>query len=188
MIFKSLVPSVTLDNLYEYLDDIIDYYDQFKVFTSPFELMYPDPPVLNRVDRIYDATIEDDETTGDSLYNVSFRFIDANGVMYWAYAHMRINYGFNIDVEFYRGTMFVTKDPKIFFMTTMPSIDQTEETQCVHYQVPGKTMKRNALGSLTPGYQTTTRRSSVSSGTSMRTRRRGAAHATSSSASKDAQN
>ncbi|UUT40555.1 hypothetical protein [carnivorous sponge associated iridovirus] len=127
MIFKSLVPSVTLDNLYEYLDDIIDYYDQFKVFTSPFELMYPDPPVLNRVDRIYDATIEDDETTGDSLYNVSFRFIDANGVMYWAYAHMRINYGFNIDVEFYRGTMFVTKDPKIFFMTTMPSIDQTDD-------------------------------------------------------------
>lgn len=131
MVFKSLVPSVTLDNVSDYLELIIDYYDQFKVFATPFETLYPGPPVLDHVDRIYDASIEDEDITGDSLYNISFRFIGVNGVMYWAYAHMRINYGSkdpgSVEEEFIRGVMFMTKSPTIFFMTTMPSIDQTDD-------------------------------------------------------------
>lgn len=127
MIFKSLVPSVTLDNVSDYLSDIIDYYDKFKVFTTPFETtLYAEPPYLESVDRIYDAYIEDEDITGDSLYNVSFRFVGVDGVLYYAYAHMRINYGYDIE-EFIRGTMFVTKRVRLFFMTTMPSIEETDD-------------------------------------------------------------
>lgn len=127
MVFKSLIPSVTVDNVCDYLDDIIDYHDRFKIFTTPFEVLYPDPPCLEMVDRIYDANIEDENITGDSLYNVSFRFVGTDGVLYYAYAHMRINYGFDIDEEFIRGTMFITKRLTLFFMTTMPSIEETDD-------------------------------------------------------------
>lgn len=127
MVFKSLVPSVTIDTVSDYLDDIIDYYDRFKVFATPFEVLYPEPPCLEMVDRIYDAAIEDEDTTGDSLYNISFRFMGADGVLYYAYAHMRINYGYDIDEEFIRGTIFITKRVRIFFMTTMPSIEETDD-------------------------------------------------------------
>jgi len=126
MVFKSLVLSVTLDNVSDYLSDIIDYYDQFKVFTTPFETLYAQPPDLERVDRIYDAYIEGDDT-GDSLYNVSFRFVGVDDVLYYAYAHMRINYNYDIEEEFIRGTMFVTNMVRLFFMTTMPSIEETDD-------------------------------------------------------------
>ena len=79
------------------------------------------------MDRIYDASIVDEDITGDSLYNVSFRFMGADGVLYYAYAHMRINYGYDIDEEFIRGTMFITKRVRLFFMTTMPSIEETDD-------------------------------------------------------------
>jgi hypothetical protein len=127
MVFKSLVHSVTSDNVSEYLDDIIDYHDSFKVFGTPFEIMYSGPPCLEDVDRIYDACIEEEDFTGDSLYNVSFRFLGVDGIMYYAYAHMRINYGYDIEEEFIRGSMFVTKSPELFFMTTIPSIEQTDD-------------------------------------------------------------
>jgi hypothetical protein len=127
MIFKSFIPSITLDNVSDYLDDIIDYHYQFKVFATPFEDLYPNPPCLQTVDRIYNATIEDEDITGDTLYNVSFRFIGNDGVLYYAYAHMRINYGYDIENEFIRGTMFVTKKVRIFFMTTVSSIEQTDD-------------------------------------------------------------
>jgi hypothetical protein len=112
--------------LSDYLSDIIDYHDQFKVFTTPFETLYPESPCLDMVDRIYDAAIEDEDITGDSLYNVSFRFVGNNGVLYYAYAHMRINYGYDIEEEFIRGTMFITKSIRLFFMTTIPSIEETD--------------------------------------------------------------
>lgn len=126
MFFKSLIPSVTLDNISDYLSEIIDYYDQFKVFATPFETLYAEPPDLESVDRIYDASIEDEDITGDSLYNVSFRFVGVDGVLYFAYAHMRINYGYDIEEEFIRGTMFVTKRVRLFFMATMPSVEETD--------------------------------------------------------------
>jgi len=127
MVFKSLVPSVTSDNMSDYLSDIIDYHDEFKVFATPFETLYPEPPCLDMVDRIYDASIEDEDITGDSLYDVSFRFVGSNGLLYYAYAHMRINYGYDIEEEFIRGTMFITKSIRLFFMTTMPSIEETDD-------------------------------------------------------------
>jgi hypothetical protein len=127
MLFKSLVPSVTLNNLSEYLEDILDYQSLFKTFTTPFEEVYSGIIHLDDVDRIYSADIsDDDDDTGDSLYNVSFRFIGGDKRVYYAYAHMRINYGFDIDDEFIRGTMFMTKQPLIFFMTTVSSIDETD--------------------------------------------------------------
>jgi len=126
MVFKSLVPAVTLDTLSDYLSDILDYYDSFKVFATPDETTYSYPIFLNDVDRIYDACIEDEDGTNDSLYNVSFRFTRLDQTMY-AYAHMRINYEYDIEEEFIRGTMFVTKYPELFFMTTMPSIEQTDD-------------------------------------------------------------
>jgi hypothetical protein len=55
------------------------------------------------VDRIYDASIEDEDITGDSLYKVSFRFVGSNRLLYYAYAHMRTNYGYDIEEEFIRG-------------------------------------------------------------------------------------
>lgn len=127
MVFKSLVPSVTLENLSEYLSDIIDYHDRFKVFATPFEDLYVEAPDIEMVDRIYDAEIEDEDGTGDSLYNVSFRFVGADGLLYYAYAHLRINYGYYIEEEFIRGTMFVTKRPRLFFMTTAISIEETDD-------------------------------------------------------------
>lgn len=127
MVFKSLVPSVTLDNVSDYLDEIIDYQDRFKIFTTPFETLYSSLLCVDTVDRIYDASIEDEDITGDTLYNVSFRFVGADGVLYYAYAHMRINYGYDIDEEFIRGTMFLTKKVRLFFMTTMPSIEEVDD-------------------------------------------------------------
>ena len=127
MVFKSLVPSVTPDNVSDYLSELLEYHNQFKVFATPFETLYTEPPDLEMVDRIYDAAIEDEDITGDSLYNVSFRFVGVDGVLYYAYAHMRINYGYAIEEEFIRGTMFITKQVTLFFMTTMPSIEDTDD-------------------------------------------------------------
>lgn len=127
MVFKSLIQTITSDNVSEYLEDIFDYYDSFKVFGTPFEPVYQSAPLLCDVDRIYDASIEEEDFTCDSLYNVSFRFLGVDMIKYYAYAHMRINYGYDIDEEFIRGTMFVTRAPKLFFMTTMPSIEQTDD-------------------------------------------------------------
>lgn len=127
MVFKSLIPSVTAANLSDYLEDIIEYYDQFKVFATPFETLYPAPPCLDLVDRVYNAHIEDEDITGDSVYNVSFRFMGSNGLQHYAYAHMRINYGYDIEEEFIRGTMFVTTKARLFFMTTIWSIEETDE-------------------------------------------------------------
>ena len=148
--FRSSVPSVTLYNLSEYLEPILQYHDQFKVFATPFEDPYVEVPDIEMVDRIYDAAIEDEDIEdediedediededsiededeqigGDSLYNVSFRFVGADGVQYYAYAHLRINYGYCIEDEFLRGPMFVTKFPSLFFMCTMPSIEETDD-------------------------------------------------------------
>jgi hypothetical protein len=127
MVFKSLIHSITSDNVSEYLEDIFDYYDSFKVFSTPHESLYPFCPELNDVDRIYDACIDMEDEDNNSLYNVSFRFIGIDGINYYTYAHMRINYDNDIDNEFIRGTMFITKLPDHFFMTTMPSIEQTDE-------------------------------------------------------------
>ncbi len=127
MVFKSLVPSVTLDNVSDYLEEIIDYQYFFKTFTTPFETLYSSPLCIETVDRIYDASIDYEDITGDNLYNVSFRFVGTDGDPYYAYAHMRINYGYDIDEEFIRGTMFITKKVNLFFMTTMPSIEETDD-------------------------------------------------------------
>ena len=128
MIFKSLIPSITLDNVPDYLTDVLDYQNEFKVFATPFENTYPCVIDLNSVDRIYDACIEGEDSTGDTLYNVSFRFMGVNGYNYYAYAHMRMNYDFanNFD-EFIRGTLFITKLPKLFFTTTVTSIEQHDD-------------------------------------------------------------
>lgn len=127
MVFKTLIPSVTLDNISEFLEDILDYQNRFKKFATPFEDLYQHPLCIDNVDRIYDASIEDEDVTYDTLYNISFRFIGIDGVEYYTYAHMRINYGYDIDEEFIRGTMFITKRVRLFFMTTMPSIQETDE-------------------------------------------------------------
>ena len=127
MVFKSLTPAVSLNNSWEYLNDIIDYHYNFKVFTTPFEDLYVEAPDLEMVDRVYAADIEDEDLTGDSLYNVSFRFLGADGVLYYAYAHLRINYGYCIENEFLRGTFFVSRFPRLFFMSTENSIEETDE-------------------------------------------------------------
>jgi len=127
MFFKSLVPFVRINDVSSCLSEIIDYYDQFKVFTTPFEVLYLDSLCLNMVDRIYYASIEAEDNTGDSLYNVSFRFVGTDRVLFYAYAHMRINYNYDIDEEFIRGTMFLTKNVNLFFMTTMPSIEEVDD-------------------------------------------------------------
>lgn len=135
MSFKSLIATITPDNLGEYLDDILDYYDYFKIFTTPFETLYSIPPSIEQVDRIYEASIDDEDgedqddqtVMGDSLYNISFRFKGTNGIFYYAYAHMRINYELDVDNEFIRGTLFLSKNVELFFMTTLASINENDD-------------------------------------------------------------
>jgi hypothetical protein len=104
----------------ETIDKILVYLDQFKIFTTPSEkpFDYGDFDFEN-VTRVYDASIMHEQT--DILFNISFR-IDSMRTSFYAYAHMRIN-----GDELVRGTMFVTNKPKIFFMTTLPSIEETDD-------------------------------------------------------------
>jgi hypothetical protein len=127
MVFKSLITSVTQGNLSDYFEDIIDYQDRFKIFTTPFETTYMEPLDIDTVDRIYDAVMEEEEFTGDNLCNVAFRFLGVNGSLYYAYSHTRINYGYDIEDEFIRGTLFITKSARLFFMTTLPSIEENDD-------------------------------------------------------------
>jgi len=122
--FKSLVDTVTADNLADYLEDILDYRGHFTLFSLPFENVYTGPIVLSDINRIYEAVIEEDDTE-DTLYNVSFRFT-IDDINYYAYAHMRINYGYAIEDEFIRGTMFITTEPLYYFMTTVSSLTETD--------------------------------------------------------------
>jgi hypothetical protein len=110
----------------ETIANILEYFDQFKIFTTPSEkpFDYGDFDFEN-VTRVYDASIMHEQT--DILYNISFR-IDSTSTSgstrtsFYAYAHMRINGN-----ELVRGTLFVTNNPKIFFMTTLPSIEETDD-------------------------------------------------------------
>lgn len=124
--FKSFVPTVTADNLDEYLEDILDYRSHFTIFSLPFENVYSGPILLSDVNRIYEAIITQELGTEDTLYNVSFRFT-TDDVNYYAYAHMRINYGYDIEEEFIRGTMFITPEPLFYFMTTISSLNETDD-------------------------------------------------------------
>jgi hypothetical protein len=106
----------------ETINKILVYFDQFKIFTTPSEnpFDYGDFAFdFENVTRVYDASIMHEQT--DILFNISFR-IDSTRTSFYAYAHMRINGN-----ELVRGTMFVTNKPEIFFMTTLPSIEETDD-------------------------------------------------------------
>ena len=101
--------------------NVLVYFDQFKIFTTPSEKQFVSHFNFEDVERVYDASIVDEQN--DILFNISFRFNSAymNARIY-AYAHMRIDE----NNKLVRGTLFVTMKPKIFFMTTLPSIEQTD--------------------------------------------------------------
>ncbi len=118
--------SIPVINLSDY-EDVFDYFPNFKTFATPCECIYMEDIKMESVSRVYDACIEEEDETGDTLYNLSFSFTNHSNANYYAYAHMRIDYGADIAAEFIRGTLFITKHPKLFFMTTLPSIEQTDD-------------------------------------------------------------